>query len=548
MMEKEIIIASRYHVIRKIGEGGMAKVYLAYDKQTDAHVAMKILRKENIDERKVRHFKREAKTLSLLDDENIVAVYDVGEENGIHYIVNEFVEGMTLKEYINTCSPIPVEEVVELTRQILHGLAHAHSKGVVHKDIKSQNILLNENRDVKITDFGIADIMDEEITKTQSLMGTPQYVAPEILNRDELTSQSDIYSVGILIYEMLVSKAPFTGDKPAVIMIKQMNHPLPSIIAHRPDVPQRLENIAIKAAAKKLNNRYKTVEEVLLDLDEVFVKDDLTVKLVLENDLSDGKKLEKTIMLNNELEYNNQINENNVISKPEKKLSKMTKTLIGIVIIIGLLVVASLIYDNRTVVLPNFVNKNINKVEEDNQLENHQIAIIYQKSDTIAKNHIIKTEPPTGTRVGKNEEVIFTVSSGGDDEKIDNYVGAQVDTAKDELEAKGYSVEVQKVDSTEPEGAIVEQYPYANNLISANEVVKLKVSKGSGSTAVPNFIGLDLKEASSWANEYNIMIKLEETCNDTFDKDVIIKQSPKYNEDIQAKDNLKLTVSTGQCN
>ena len=265
-MKKQIIIDSRYQMMRKIGEGGMAKVYLAYDNIQEINVAIKVLRKENIQEKKIKNFKREADALSLLDDENIVKIYDVGEEGDIHYIIYEYVEGMTLKDYIATCSPIVIEEVIEISRQIIAGLSHAHQRGVVHKDIKSQNILLDKNKKVKITDFGIADIMDDDITKTQSVMGTPQYVAPEILNREKLTEQSDIYSIGIVMYELLLGKTPFTGEKAAVIMIKQMSHPLPSIVTERGDVPQSLENIIIKATAKKLVNRYQTCEELLKDL------------------------------------------------------------------------------------------------------------------------------------------------------------------------------------------------------------------------------------------------------------------------------------------
>lgn len=540
-MEKEIIISSRYHVKRKLGEGGMAKVYLAYDSNLELDVALKILKKENVDEKKINSFKREARTLSLLDDPNIVSIYDVGEENGIHYIANEFVEGMTLKEYISACSPIPVEEVVKITNQILLGLDHAHNKGVVHKDIKSQNILLDSKRNVKITDLGIADIIDEEITRTQSLMGTPQYVAPEILNRDELTAQSDIYSVGILMYEMLVGKAPFTGDKPAIIMIKQMNHPLPPIKEQRTDVPQVLENIAIKASAKKLENRYISAEEMRADLTRMEMGHIHEPKLILENDLIDDKKLEQTIILDT-----TRISDD-LVSKKPKKTSKLRKMLLIIIVLLTLLLILSKLQAEPNL-MPDFTGQSIEEIQSDELFVNHDFEIIYSYSADYDENMIVSTNPEEGEEITDEQAIFVTVSKGPKEKEIADYIGSKISVTKNELENLDYEVVVEEVDSLEESGTILNQDPAGGETIAYGSVINFEVSKGTITTEVPNFIGLSYMEAESWASEHGIVIEQNRICNEsTMGKDTVYHQSPNYNTTITSGDTVQLDILDEPC-
>ncbi len=540
-MEKEIIISNRYHVKRKIGEGGMAKVYLAYDQDLNCDVALKILKKENIDEKKIKSFKREARTLSLLDDPNIVSIYDVGEENGIHYIANEFVEGMTLKEYISTCAPVPVEDIIKITSQILLGLEHAHNKGVVHKDIKSQNILLDSRRNVKITDLGIADIIDEEVTRTQSLMGTPQYVAPEILNRDELTVQSDIYSVGILMYEMCVGKAPFTGDKPAIIMIKQMNHPLPSITEQRTDVPQVLENIAIKASAKKLENRYKTVTEMREDLMKIEMGHIHEPKLILENDLMDDKKLEQTIILDT-TSITQKFNE-----EPIKKTNKTRTILLLIILLLTAILVISRFVPNPTV-MPDLRNKPVEDVQSNPVFDTHDFSIIYSYSTDIEENSVISTDPKQGKEINDNQEVFITVSKGPKEKEISDYIGTKISITESELTSLDYVVVVEEINSLETAGTIIEQSPKAGENIAYGSTITFEVSKGSIDTTVPNFIGLDYSEAETWATENGIELSENKICNETtLGKNTVYHQTPSYKTEISSGDSLEIDILDDEC-
>ncbi len=548
-MEKKITINNRYQVIRKIGEGGMAKVYLAYDVVQEQNIALKVLKKENVNDKKVRDFKREAKALSLMDDDNIVKVYDVGEEGNLHYIAQEYVDGMTIKDYILTCSPIPVDEVIDMTIQVLNGLMHAHDKNVIHKDIKSQNILLNEDKHAKITDFGIASIMDDEYTKTQSLMGTPQYVAPEILNRDTLTKQSDIYSVGILMFEMLIGKAPFTGDKPGIIMMKQMNHPLPSVINERPDVSQSLENVIIKATAKNIENRYKSAAEMLVDLDTIYdPKRKFEEKLILKNDVvTTDDKMEKTVLLNKDIDFVN-INKE---TQQEKTNSKRNVIIVSTVILLGLMIVSLvLLFAKAPMEMPDIVGK----TEEEGialiemagfNKEDYKLA--YESSDDVEATHIISTMPEAGTIIDDNSIAFITVSTGLEKNVFADYEQQLISSVQGTLEAEGHTVTVTEEDSSYPAGTILSQEPAAGTSIAANEDVSFVVSSGNYTIEVPNFTGLTKDYVEQWATENTISVSSTYACNDKFDEGQVYSQNPLPTELIYNGGSVSIDVSDGAC-
>lgn len=546
-MEKQIIIASRYLIIRKIGEGGMAKVYLAYDTQNETNVALKILKKENVNDKKIATFKREARTLSLLDDENIVRIYEVGEEGNIHYISTEYIEGMSLKEYIVTCSPLRIEDVIEITRQILLGLKHAHERGVVHKDIKSQNIMLDANRNVKITDFGISDVIDDDSTRTQTLMGTPQYIAPELLNRNELTEQSDIYSVGILMYEMLVGKAPFAGDRPAIIMAKQMHHPIPSIILERTDVPQSLENIVIKATAKKLMNRYLSASEMLLDLETALDEEKLNEeKLVLVNDVLTEENIDATIVIEN-----SNLETLKVESEKNDRDKRRQKIIIAIISVVMAVIALFLIFNNnKAVVMPPLSGQTVESAQSALTLlgvEEANIQIVYEESDDIEQGLVISTVPTEGSDLIEGTPIILTVSSGPKENLLNDYTNELYENAKTSLEKEGYVVESVLVDSAVSEGTIISQEPPVGTPITKGQTITFSVSTGNYSISVPNFIGLTKTEVENWANENGITVSFDYKCNDVYEKNQVVSQTPSYNTEIENGGSISVTISDGVC-
>lgn len=550
-MEKEIIVANRYKIIRKLGEGGTAKVYLAYDQIDERNVSLKILKKENIDDRKVKKFKKEAETLALLDDENIVKIYDVGQDDNLHYIAAEYIDGMTLKDYIRTCSPIPVEEIVKLSQQILHGVKHAHERGVVHKDLKTQNILLDEHKNVKITDFGIADIMDEDVTRTQSLMGTPQYIAPEILNRESLTAQSDLYSVGIVMYEMCVMQVPFVGEKAAYIMIKQMSQPLPSIIAQRADIPQSLENVIIKATAKKLNNRYQNAKEMIDDLNHVFDADKMDEQpLVLADDLVKQDEIEKTIDIGQEKIDLSNLKDNEQQKKDSKRKQKI---IIIVTIVLVLLLIGGLIFFNNRntrITMPDLIKKTQNEVYNELQplgISSKNVTIKYEFSNDVEQDKVIRTQPPAGDIINKKTPIVIYLSQGPEGKKLDNYVGKIASEVKTQLENDGYVVTLDYVENDAKADTIIAQSPGNGSLVKPGDAITLTVSSGQKKVVVPNFTNMTKDEVDAWSKANQISITYETTCNNTVEAYHVISQSVAYDTEINKGDQISISLSTGAC-
>jgi len=261
-------ISDRYQIIKSVGEGGMANVYLAFDTILERNVAVKVLRGDlATDEKFVRRFQREALSASSLTNENIVEVYDVGEDNGEYYIVMEYVEGKHLKHLIKKRGKLTIAEVVDIMLQVTNGLSVAHEQYIIHRDIKPQNIMILENGLVKLTDFGIAVAMNStQLTQTNSVMGSVHYLPPEQASGKGATLQSDIYSLGILMYELLTGKLPYRGDNAVEIALKHLKEAIPSLRNELPDVPQSIENIIIKATAKNPKNRYADATEMHEDL------------------------------------------------------------------------------------------------------------------------------------------------------------------------------------------------------------------------------------------------------------------------------------------
>ena len=268
MITKGQKINDRYEIIKSIGEGGMANVYLAKDIILDRNVAIKVLRGDLAgDEKFVRRFQREALSASSLSHPNIVEMYDVGEDNGTYYIVMEYVSGMTLKQLIKKKGKLSLSEAIDIMLQITDGIKAAHDSYIIHRDLKPQNILIQDNGEIKITDFGIAMALNStQLTQTNSVMGSVHYLPPEQASGKGATIKSDIYSMGILFYELLTGKLPFKGDNAVEIALKHMKNDIPSVREENPNIPQSVENIILKATAKNPKNRYDDARSMHEDL------------------------------------------------------------------------------------------------------------------------------------------------------------------------------------------------------------------------------------------------------------------------------------------
>ena len=295
MIMKGQKISDRYQIIKSIGEGGMANVYLAYDTILDRNVAVKVLRGDlSNDEKFVRRFQREALAASSLTHPNIVEVYDVGEDNGEYYIVMEYIEGKHLKNLLKKRGKLTLSEAVDIMLQITDGMAAAHDSYIIHRDIKPQNIMILENGLVKITDFGIAMAMNAtQLTQTNSVMGSVHYLPPEQASGQGSTLQSDIYSMGIVMYELLTGELPFKGDNAVEIALKHLKEPIPDIREKIPNVPNSIYNIIKRATAKNPKNRYNDAremhEDLLTCLDDTRANEPIITFKYPENDIDDAK-------------------------------------------------------------------------------------------------------------------------------------------------------------------------------------------------------------------------------------------------------------------
>lgn len=533
--------AQKYQIIELLGEGATSKVYLAYDSMSEMNVSLKILKNETINDKKIRNFEREAKAISLLNDDNIIKIYEINLYENFHYIAQEYVEGITLKDYIKNTNKIHVKDVVDILGQILSGLEHAHNRKVIHKDIKSQNILLGVDKKIKITDFGIADILEDESAKTQSLMGTPQYVAPEVLSRQGATEQTDIYSVGILMYELLMGHAPFTGEKSTIIMMKQLNQPLPSVIKERSDIPQSMENILIKSTAKKLINRYKTAAEMKLDIETCLnISRRNEMPEVLLNDFDE--KTEHTLDLSGI----------KPLEQKQKNKKKSRTIIFSVLIAILIAIIISMIFTGNTEAqtMPDITNKDIDTAKlilNNLGFDESQIKIEYKKNNDVPSGTVIQTEPKKNEELSKKSIIKITVSKGPELFKLEDYIGLSESVATNQLEELGLGVNITYVNSEESSGKVIKQDPIQGKEVKYGDTINLTVSQGLKVIYVPNFKDLTETEANDWADENNINLSKTKVCNNDYDKDHIFEQNPKYNAQIEEKDSIELTISTGNC-
>ena len=352
MLTKGQKINDRYEIIKTIGEGGMANVYLAEDTILERKVAIKVLRGDlSNDEKFIRRFKREALSVSNLSHPNIVEVYDVGEEDGNYYIVMEYIEGKTLKQLLQKRGALTLTEVIDIMSQLTDGLAHAHEAYIIHRDIKPQNIMIEDNGRIKITDFGIAMALNStQLTQTNSVMGSVHYLPPEQANGKGSTVKSDIYSLGILMYELLTGSVPFKGDTAVEIALKHMKEKIPSVRKQNPTIPQSVENIILKATAKNPKNRYDSVREMYNDLQTALERDNekRIVYEYPENDLEETKviapipKEPKKPVVDKPLDKEETTETDDSILKEKDEKNKLPIILAGI--LLAFLIVLAVVY------------------------------------------------------------------------------------------------------------------------------------------------------------------------------------------------------------
>lgn len=534
MLSKGQKINERYEIIKSIGEGGMANVYLAHDTILDRDVAIKVLRGDlENNEKFIRRFQREAKSVSDLSHPNIVEVYDVGEEEGQHYIVMEYIDGKTLKQLVQKRGALTVTEVIDIMSQLTDGLAQAHSAYIIHRDVKPQNIMILDNGMVKITDFGIAMSMNAtQLTQTNSVMGSVHYLPPEQAGGKVATTKSDIYSAGILMYELLIGSVPFKGDNAVEIALKQMKERIPSIRKQNPLIPQSVENIVLKATAKNPKNRYETIQEMHEDIihamDEDRQNENRYNYPYPESELDESRAVpikEASVATKSSKGIDKPVENEEVVSVKKKRMSKKTKLIILISSIVVLLMAGILVfvnYRNRTkiVIVPDVSEMSVADAVDVIKEKGFKYEIQTEESDEIEEGYVIKTKPKAGSSKKKGSIIVIVESSGIADVILKDYTNQNALTLEEKLKELGLDVKIEKKEVENPSeyigkvGIVIDQSPKYN----AEKEIELKAGEEI-ILYVPDILedypdmageGWTIADAEEFANDYGLTLNVKD--------------------------------------
>ena len=564
MLSKGQKINDRYEIIKTIGEGGMANVYLANDTILDRKVAIKVLRGDlSNDEKFIRRFKREALSVSNLSHPHIVEVYDVGEEDGNYYIVMEYIEGKTLKQLLQKRGALTLNEVIDIMTQLTDGLAHAHEAYIIHRDIKPQNIMIEDNGLVKITDFGIAMALNStQLTQTNSVMGSVHYLPPEQANGKGSTVKSDIYSLGILMYELLTGSVPFKGDTAVEIALKHMKEKIPSIRKQNPTIPQSVENIVLKATAKNPKNRYDNVRDMYKDLQTALQRDN-EKRLVYEypeNDLEETKVIPQVTkeikQVIDKPTAKEEDSEDNSVLKEKDEKNKLP--IILAVVLLGTLIVLAGVYllitskDVKEVKVPNVVGLTTEKAIKMIKEKGLEYTTKSEESATVEEGKVIRTEPKAGSTRTKKSTITIVESSGKEYVVLEDYTGQNYYEIKGKLEAKGIKVEM-KTKSVEnaseykdKKDNIISQEPAFNKdeetKLYANDSVILYIPEVD---VYPDMVAekWTLSQVEDFVKEYNLTLDKSYKETDEVEEDIVLSQNRAVGDPIYEGYTLKITLS-----
>jgi beta-lactam-binding protein with PASTA domain/predicted Ser/Thr protein kinase len=551
------LFAGRYRLERKLGSGGMADVWLAEDTDLGRRVAIKILHERYAsDEQFVERFRREATHAAGLSHQNIVSIFDRGEANGSYFIVMEYVEGRTLKELIVSRGPCPVPVAISYTRQILAALRYAHRNGIIHRDIKPHNVIVDREGRVNVADFGIARAGTSQMTEAGSIIGTAQYLSPEQARGAPVDESSDLYSTGIVLFELLTGAVPFTGESPVEIAMKHLSQAPEPPSALRPEVPHDLDLVVLRALAKEPADRYRTAAEMDHDLElvargEPVGKETESAATVV---LAGAGALEPTTatrVARRTVEYGGD-ERYRAYDAAVRRERAWWPWVLGLGAVLALIVAGYFLYDNIQDQLaasepvavgdyeglqePNAVNLIIEDGFEPNvrRLANGEVpvGVVYDQ------------EPSAGNRQTKGSIVTVLVSTGKAKVKVPDVVGARRDDAVQALTNAGLDPNVVEVSSDEDPGMVTAQAPKGGTVVIEGSTVRINVSKGPKPVAVPSVVGLLYDQAASQLQGAGFAVARRDVDNDQ-PKDVVVGQDPNGNSLAAKGSTVTLTVSKG---
>lgn len=566
MIDKGYLLGGRYKIISILGEGGMANVYLAEDIILQRKVAVKVLRLDlQKDPQTIQRFQREALATSELSHPHIVSIFDVGSDHNHHYLVMEYVDGPDLEEYIQKNSPIPFEKVINIMDQILSAMALAHKHNVIHRDLKPQNILMDKNGNIKIVDFGIAVALNKStMTQTNTAMGSVHYMSPEQARGSMATKQSDIYSLGIVLYELLIGKVPFSGENAVAVALKHFQEQTPSLRAQNPEIPQPLENVVLKATAKDPRDRYNSVLEMKQDLDtslDPSRKDEPVFKPQHDPDQ------DETIVLPaiDGSVHNNSISENDNLKKEEKDTSKKPSLwdnikqhkwwwIISFIAFLAIMITLIVALNRKDDVnVPDVSNMTQAQARQSLVSSGLKVGTVTrQYSNSIKKGRVVRTIPGSGTTLKSGRIIDLVVSKGQHYISVPDVTGNTYKSARARLVKDGFKVEKEETYSfSTPKGNVISQDISAGQKVNpAKTTIKLLVSKGAPqrqetSVKLRDLTGYSLKGARDYAQDNNLNLNIVEEYSDQ-QEGTVIKQSPGPGSTLSQGGTLTLTVSKGK--
>ena len=583
-----ITLGNRYDMLEKIGTGGMATVYKAKDTLLNRYVAIKILRDSlEGEEQVVSNFIKEAQSSASLVHNNIVSVYDVGEENGLNYMVMEYVDGITLKEYIKQKGALPWQEACDFAIQIGQGISEAHSINIIHRDIKPQNILMTKDKTLKVTDFGIARAVAGETTVVGgSALGSVHYISPEQARGGFTDARSDIYSLGIVLYEMLTGKVPFDGDTPVSVALMHLEKEPVNVKCVNLDIPTDLAYVTMKAISKEQSNRYQNVQEFVDDLHAVLAdeplpsRDDVYEEVTPqedyayddESDFDDNLDVPETVEeeepYEEELPARGRTKRKKAVKKKNKKQKKEDRIAVVLAIstaaVILLIVLGTFFFINmrKEAIVPDLKNMTVEKATAEIEKAGLHLAdeIEYSLSDTVAENCVISQDPTAKKVVAKNSDVklIVSIGSSGGDIVAPDVTGKQFDEAIAEiLELElNYTVVEEESDDV-PSGYVIRQTPLGGTKLNKDDIINIHVSKGKGESSaqatpaaervsVPSIIGLGREQAEATLKANGLNLGNVSRKASSAQEGTVISQSPELGKTANKGSYVSIVLSKGE--
>ena len=564
MTNRKNVIADRYEVVSHIGQGGMADVFLAVDTILNRQVAIKILRADlSTDAVSILRFEREAQAAAALAHPNIVEIYDVGDYKGHHYIVMEYVTGKTLKQVIRSRGPLVNEEAVDIMKQLCSAISEAHSRGIIHRDIKPQNVIVKADGSIKILDFGIATAKGSmQLTQANNVMGSVHYLAPELAKGEAASPQSDIYALGIVLYEMLAGDVPFKADQAVQIALKHMREPMPDVRLINASVPQSIANVITRATAKDPNNRYGSCREMLQDISTCLRPERLNErKLVLHENIQKQKKEQTNVKAEPARgKHTNFTSSHTYETSSHEKGKNYTKpvaTIFGIVVVVG--IIAALIFNflPRNTKVPSIQGMSLQDAEKALHKANLNIDesnISYELTEDIEHGIVISSSPEEGTEVGGDTSISRVVSSGIG-VTCDDFVGQNITDVKKQLNGQYPNLTVNAVseDSMKTGGTILRQEKLqAGTLFDPSKPNEITLVYATYPTiTIPDdIIGMDVQSAQRELEHMGAVVRtsnrdttqMSQEELDSITPGVVISCDPAYGTSYTQKENNYITL------